>query len=187
MKSIWPAVLFLLTLSGCRLAMHDQPKHEPYEENTFFEDNRSARPLVSGTVPRGHLNADEVLHTARANGEIVNYYPFEISREWLMRGKERYEIYCSVCHGQTGDGLGMVVRRGFKQPVSFHEERLRNAAPGYFVDVINQGFGMMYPYKDRVSVKDRWAIAAYIQTLQLSQHASIEDVPEAKRKELNAE
>ncbi len=181
----WLSVLLLV--AGCRLAMHDQPKHEPLEKTSVFEDERVARPLVEGTVPRGHLNADTVLHTGRANGALVDYYPFEIDREWLTRGQQRYDIYCSVCHGKTGDGLGMVVRRGFKQPSSFHEERLLNMPAGYFVDVINQGFGAMYSYKDRVKPEDRWAIAAYIQTLQLSQNATIEDVPLAMRKDLKTE
>lgn len=149
--------------------MRNQPRYEPYEESNFFADGRSSRTPVEGTVAQGHLKEDELLHTGKIDGKLANVFPFAVSDSVMKRGQERFNIYCSPCHDMTGSGNGMVVKRGFKQPPSFHIDRLREAPAGYYFDVITNGFGKMYPYADRVSVEDRWAITAYIRALQLSQ------------------
>jgi hypothetical protein len=189
-----PTSLFFLLflLAGCGdtgidHGMERQPKNNPLTESHFFPDKRSARPLVPGTIPRGHLKDDPLLYTGKVNGKPSEIYPFPITKAILERGRERYDIYCSVCHDRVGTGRGMIVRRGFQQPPSFHSERLRKAAPGHYFDVITNGYGAMYPYNDRVSVPDRWAIAAYIKALQLSQDARPQDVPEAYRQTLDRE
>jgi len=176
------ACLFLT--AGCRQDMHDQPKFKTYRPNPFFADGRSARPLVEGTVARGNLQADEHLYQGKENGETAKNFPFPITEQILLRGQERFNIYCSPCHGQLGDGQGMIVQRGLKQPPSYHIERLREAPVGYFFTVISNGFGVMYDYSDRVSPRDRWAIIAYIRALQLSQHATLDDVPAEERPQL---
>lgn len=176
----------LLLLAGCRQDMQDQPKLQPFEASSFFADGRAMRPHVEGTVARGHLFEDEHLYTGRVAGELATAFPFEVTREVLERGRERYGIFCSVCHGLGGDGDGMVVQRGFKQPASFHEQRLRDQPPGYFFDVMTNGYGAMYDYSDRVPVRDRWAIAAYVRVLQASRTATLADVPAEERARLEA-
>jgi hypothetical protein len=171
-------------VTGCRQDMHDQPKFKPYRATSFFADDRSARPLVEGVVARGDLQEDEHLYKGRENGAPATTFPFPITLEVLQRGQERFNIYCSPCHGRLGDGEGMIVQRGLKHPPSFHIDRLREAPPGYFFTVISNGFGVMFDYADRVPVKDRWAIIAYIRALQLSQHATLEDVPAEQRQQL---
>lgn len=164
--------------------MHDQPRFEPLEVNTFFTDGRSQRPLLEGTVARGNLQEDEHLYQARENGEIAKTFPFPVTKEVLLRGQERFNIFCSPCHGGLGNGEGAIVQRGLKHPPSFHEERLRESPVGYFFTVISNGFGTMYDYSDRIPVNDRWAIIAYIRALQLSQRAALEDVPTEERQKL---
>ena len=161
----------LVAAAGCkREDMHNQPRHEWQESSEFVADGMSARPQVEGTVSQAQLTSDSpLLATRSADGAYAPQYPFEITRAALERGRQRYDIYCSMCHGQTGYGDGMIVRRGFAPPPSFHIERLRAAPPGYFVEVITHGFGAMYSYNDRVGPEDRWRIAAYVKTLQLSQ------------------
>lgn len=176
-----PPLLLLLCLAACRQDMHDQPRYEALERSTFFRDGRSARPLVPGTVARGRLELDEHLYEGRVAGELAETFPFPVTRQVLERGRERYDIYCSACHDRAGYGEGMVVKRGLKRPESFHVERLREAPPGYFFDVVTNGFGAMFDYSDRVAPRDRWAIAAYVRALQLSQAARLEDVPEPTR------
>jgi hypothetical protein len=166
---------------ACQQKMADQPRYEPLQKSDFFDDQRAARPLVEGTVARGHLNADEQLYTGKSDGEPAKTFPFPIDRQVLQRGEERFNIFCAPCHDRVGDGHGMVVRRGYRPPPSLHIERLRAAAPGYFYDVISHGFGSMPDYAAQISVRDRWAIVAYIRALQLSQNAAIGDVPEGKR------
>ncbi len=161
--------------------MHDQPKYIPLRESEFFGDARSARPLVQGVVARGQLHADALLYTGKVNGADTTEFPFPIDANVLARGRERFNVYCSPCHGRTGLGNGMVVQRGFRRPPSFHDQRLRDAAVGHFFDVITNGFGAMPDYAAQVRVTDRWAIAAYIRALQLSEHASLADVPAAER------
>ncbi len=161
--------------------MHVQPKYKPLAPTSFFDDGRSERPVVPGTVARGHLQIDEQLYTGKANGALAETFPFPITREDLARGRERFNIFCSPCHGRLGDGQGMIVQRGFPPPPSYHQDRLRQAPVGHFFDVITNGYGRMYSYASRVSPQDRWRIIAYIRALQLSQHATINDVPEEER------
>jgi mono/diheme cytochrome c family protein len=174
----------LLMVGGCVQVMAYEGKEEPLSESTFFLDGRSARPLESGTVARDLLPGDELLHTGQINGEPVDQFPFEITRQVLERGQERFNIFCSPCHGRTGNGEGMIVQRGFRPPPSYHIDRLRNAPAGHYFDVITNGFGAMASYASRVPEKDRWAIIAYIRVLQLSQNATIDDVPAAERDQL---
>ena len=152
--------------------MYDQPKTKPLARSTFFEDERGSRPLVEDTVARGELRADDLLETGMQGGKPSAVFPFPVTAEVLDRGEVKFNIFCSVCHGRLGDGEGMIVKRGFKRPPSFHTDRLRESAPGHFVDVMVNGFGAMYDYRGRISSEDRWAIAAYIRALQLSQHVS---------------
>lgn len=179
------ALLSSLFLSfGCRQDMHNQPKYKSLAYSDFFGDSRSARPLIDDTVARGHLNDDEHLYTGKVNGQMVDTFPFPITKEVLDRGQQRFNIYCTPCHDRTGKGEGMVVRRGFKPPPTFHQDRLRQASVGYLFDVVTNGFGAMAGYADQVPAKDRWAIIAYLRALQLSQNARIEDVPEQERNKL---
>jgi len=167
-----------LAATACRQDMHDQPRFEPLEKNNFYADGRSARPVIAGTVARGQLNIDDHFYTGKINGELATTFPFAITKEVLSRGRERYNIFCTPCHGALGYGNGMIVQRGFRPPPSFHIQRLREAPVGHSFDVMTNGLGAMYDYRDKVSPADRWAITAYIRTLQLSQNAAIEDVPE---------
>jgi mono/diheme cytochrome c family protein len=161
--------------------MRDQPKLKPFRASDFWGDRRSMRPPVDGTIARGHLRADTLLYTGKSAGKPVDQFPFALTAERLQRGRERFNIYCTPCHDYTGSGRGMIVQRGLKQPPSFHIDRLRNAPAGYFFDVITNGFGVMYDYSAQIKPEDRWAIVAYIRTLQLSQRASLSDVPPAER------
>jgi hypothetical protein len=172
----------LLAMAGCRQDMHNQPRYKPLAPTDFFGDGRSARPPVEGTVARGRLRIDKVLHTGKdADGADVTEFPFPITRNDLMRGQARFNIYCSPCHSRTGDGNGMVVRRGFRQAASYHTEKLMKAPVGHFFDVMTNGFGAMPSYASRVDPVDRWRIAAYIRVLQLSQNATIAEVPPDQR------
>ncbi len=168
-------------LSGCRLDMHDQPKFKPLRISDFYADLRSSRPLVEGTVARGHLNEDTYYYTGMVNGQPGNYMPFTPTRAVLDRGQERFNIYCSPCHARTGDGNGMIVQRGFRRPPSLHLDRLRQAPLGHFFDVMTNGFGAMPDYAAQVSPEDRWAIIAYIRALQLSQNATEDMIPSGER------
>jgi len=179
------AHLWLIVLSvACRQDMHDQPKYIPLRESTFFADQRSARPIIAGTVARGQLYEDTLLSTGRVNGADARVFPFPIDERVMARGRERFDIYCSPCHGRTGQGDGMVVRRGYRRPPSYHQDRLRDAPVGHFFDVMTNGFGAMPDYAAQIRVEDRWAIAAYIRALQLSEHATLADVPVAERNAL---
>lgn len=164
--------------------MHDQPRYKPYAQSDFWNDQRSARPLPEGTVARGHLRADSVFYKGKEGAAFTATFPVPVDEALLRRGQQRYNVYCSPCHGRTGAGNGVVVQRGFKQPVSLHIDRLRQAPPGYIFDVISNGFGGMQDYAVQVEVKDRWAIAAYIRALQYSQNAPLSEVPADKRGEL---
>ncbi len=167
------AALFA-ALAGCRQDMHDQPKFEPLEATALFADRSSARPLVAGTVARGQLREDQALFTGLEGDQFVSDLPLEMTAELVARGRTRYDAFCSPCHGLQGDGLGMIVRRGFKQPTSLHEQRLRDTPVGYFFDVMTRGFGQMSSYAAQVGPEDRWAIAAYIRALQLSRFTPVE-------------
>lgn len=163
--------LVLLTGAGCRQDMHDQPKYTAYKPSNFFADGRSARPVVEGTVAQGHLNEDELLHAGKVGGQPATLFPFAVDEALMRRGRERYDIFCSPCHGLAGEGDGMVVQRGYRRPPSFHVDRLREAPPGHLYDVITSGFGAMPDYAAQIPVRDRWAIVAYMRALQLSQNA----------------
>ena len=175
-----------LLLAGCRLDMHLQPKYLPYEPTDFFADGRSERQPVPGTIARGQLRLDELFYTGRENGVEANRFPFPITRADLERGRERYDVYCTPCHDYTGSGRGMIVQRGFPQPPSYHITRLREMPVGHFFQVMTNGFGAMYSYAARIEPADRWRIAAYIRVLQLSQNATIQDVPEDEKAKLAA-
>ena len=173
-----PLLLAALTvLVACRQDMHNQPKYRGLRASTFFADGSSARPLVEGTIARGTLQTDEAFFTCK-NGKVeVTEMPFPVDERVLDRGEQRFNIYCAPCHDKTGSGHGMVVQRGYRQPPSFHDDRLRTAAIGHFFDVMTNGFGAMPDYRVQISPRDRWNIAAYIRALQLSQHAAAADVP----------
>jgi mono/diheme cytochrome c family protein len=174
-------------LAGCRQDMHDAPRYEAFEASSELPDNRASRTPPAGTVARGWLRDDEALYTGKINGQTVDEFPFAIGREELTRGQQRFNIYCTPCHGRLGDGQGMVVQRGLRQAASYHQDRLRQEKLGYFYDVITNGFGAMQGYAEQIPVRDRWLIVAYVRTLQLSQHASVEDVPADRRGSLEPE
>ncbi len=162
--------LLALALGGCRNDMHDQAKTKPLRESPFFADHSSARPLPEGVVARGFLRADAVLYRGVGpDGKFVLDIPVPVTKQLLLRGRERFDIYCSPCHGRTGNGQGMIVQRGFKNPSTFHVDRLRNERAGYFFDVMTNGFGQMSSYASQIAPEDRWAIVAWIRTLQASQ------------------
>jgi mono/diheme cytochrome c family protein len=168
--------------AACRQDMHDQPKAKPQSKSDFFVDGRTGRLPVEGTVARGDLREDDHLYRGRVDGVFATTFPFKIDAALMERGRERYNIYCAPCHGQTGLGNGMVIQRGFKVPAANqHIERLRNAPVGYWFDVITNGFGVMFGYASQIPVKDRWAIIAYVRALQLSRNATLDDIPEAER------
>jgi hypothetical protein len=174
----------LLLLVGCRQEMANQPRFEPLEASSFFADGRASRPLVPGTVARGQLRLNTHLHEGKVDGSVADTLPFPLSHDLLMQGRERYGIFCSPCHDRTGAGQGLIVQRGFPRPPSFHTDRLREIAIGHFVEVMTEGFGIMPRYAAQLDSVERWAIAAYIRALQLSQHATIEDVPADRRSQL---
>jgi mono/diheme cytochrome c family protein len=173
--------LALLALAGCRQDMHDQPRFKPLAMSDFYADQRSARPPVEGAVARGQLHEDAYFYTGKIGNNPGDYLPFPASREVLERGQQRFNIYCAPCHSRMGDGNGMVVQRGFKQPPSYHIERLEKAPMGYFFDVMTNGFGAMPSYAAQIPERDRWSIVAYIRALQLSQHATQADVPAGQK------
>ena len=187
-------VLLLLVIGGCRYDMQDQPKMKPYRGTRFFGDGLSSRQPIQGTVARGFLRSDTAYYTGKKTGasspaasptpgtaqpgnaqaantypDDVDTFPFPVTKEIVMRGRERYNIFCSVCHGLTGNGDGMIVRRGFRRAASFNDDRLRQAPVGHFFDAITNGWGAMPSYASQIPVQDRWAIIAYIRALQLSQ------------------
>jgi hypothetical protein len=174
-------LLAALAVAGCRQDMHQAPRYDPLERSDFFADQRSARPLIEGTVARGFLREDAVYYTGRQGNVFVQRMPVEVTLDVVKRGQERYNIYCAPCHAQTGEGDGLIVQRGMKQPPSFHSERLRQQGDGYFYDVITNGFGAMQDYSSQIVPADRWAVVAYLRALQLSRAATIDDVPEGER------
>jgi mono/diheme cytochrome c family protein len=183
----WAGTLILITLAaaGCRNDMHQQPKYLPLEGSSFFSDGRSERPAIPGTVAHGELRTDELRYTGKINGVTADEFPFPITRDDLERGRERYNIDCSPCHDYTGSGHGVVVQRGLLQPPSYHSEKLVKMPVGHFFEVITNGYGQMYGYASRVTPDDRWRIAAYIRALQLSQNATLNDVPADQRQQLD--
>jgi hypothetical protein len=177
----------MLAPMGCkRDDMADQPRYDPLEPSQFFADGKSARPMVPGTVPRNRDLPSQARFQAEASGQEMTAFPIEVGLNELRRGQERYNIYCTPCHGFSGDGDGMIVQRGFTRPPSFHIDRLRNAPPGHVFNVITNGYGAMYSYAERVPVEDRWKIAAYIRALQFSRSANMNELPPEDRSHLQA-
>jgi hypothetical protein len=176
-----------LLLSGCRQRMADQPHYRPFEATDFFADGTSARPLVNGTIARGQWNTNDVVFSGRTNNQLVATIPIPLTPEILLRGKERYNIFCAPCHDEVGAGQGMIVRRGFTRPPSYHIDRLRDVPDGHFYDIMTHGFGRMPDYAAQIKVEDRWAIVAYIRALQLSQNSRSSDVPPEDLKKLQEE
>lgn len=176
--ALFVVFLLALLLCGCHQAMQEGSRLKPLESASIFADDRSSRSFVPGTVAR-----DDVVQAAPVAPDSM---PIRLTRVLLARGRERFDIYCRPCHGASGDGRGMIVRRGFSPPPSYHTDRLRNAPLSHFYDVITNGYGAMYPYGDRVKGDDRWAVAAYIRALQLSQHAPVAGLPDGDRTHVEA-
>ncbi len=183
--AVWVVILMAALSVACRQDMQDQPKYIPLRPSGFFADGRSERPLVEGTVARGHLDDDTAYYTGKGpDGKPLDTFPFTVTRDVILRGQDRFNIYCAPCHDRLGTGDGMVVRRGYRKPPSYHIDRLRQVPNGYIFDVITNGFGAMPDYSAQIPVADRWAIVSYVRALQLSQNASINDVPAANRGQL---
>ena len=183
-NTIWilTCLLTAVTLSACD-NMREGNRLKPYETTPFFEDGSTARPLIEGTVPRGFLREDKHLYEGKnPDGSFAAEFPFPVTEAVLARGKDRFNIYCIVCHGTTGAGDGMVVRRGFKVPNAYQVERLKNMPIGYFFNVMTEGFGVMSSYKTELTPEDRWAVAAYIRVLQRIDSASAPTAQPASQK-----
>jgi mono/diheme cytochrome c family protein len=177
LQSHWICTIALLFLvAGCD-DMSDGSRQKPLEGSAFFENGQLARHPVEGTIPRELPPAQ--FTTTRGPDGPIDAFPTPVTRETLRRGQQRYNIYCAVCHGATGEGDGMIVRRGLTRPPSFMEDRLMKAPASHFVEVITNGYGAMYSYSDRVNPEDRWAITAYVRALQFSQRADIKSLPPA--------
>jgi hypothetical protein len=178
------ACLLLVAAAGCRQNMHNQHKVKALGTSTFFADGQGARPIPAHTVARGDLREGFAFTGLGPDNKPVAEMPaeFKVTREFLLRGQERFNIYCSPCHDRVGTGHGMIVQRGYKPPTSYHIERLRTAPIGYFFNVITEGYGVMPTYAPQIPVADRWAIAAYIRVLQYSQNAKLAELPEADKK-----
>src|SRR5271163_1176321 len=181
LRKVLPAVIVLVGITvGCRQDMHIQPYYRPLSKSDFFADDRSARPPVEGAVARDD-HEDSYFYTGKIGTEDGDYMPFPVTKEVLDRGRERYNITCTPCHGRVGDGNGFIPSRGFRRPPSFHIDRLRKAPIGYFFDVDTNGYGVMPDYAAQVAPRDRWCIAAYIRALQLSQNATSAEVPAGQK------
>jgi mono/diheme cytochrome c family protein len=183
LSSMAVALAGLMLLTGCTRDWQSQPvsmwnesRYKPLEASPFFENGSSSQLPVPGTVARGQLRLNDALYTGRTNGVLVTTFPFPINQAVLVRGQERFNVYCSPCHGRDGRGQGMIVRRGFPPPPDYRIARLRNAPVGHFYDVMTNGYGVMYSYASRVTPQDRWAIAAYIRVLQRTQPGAPPDV-----------
>lgn len=171
--------------AGCTQDMYDQPRYEPLEASDFFDDGKAARHPVPGTIAGGQLWLTDAYFTGRSDEEFVESFPddprtkepFRLTLEQLQRGRERYDIFCSACHGWTGYGNGMVVQRGFPQPPSLHNAEIRDKPNGHYFEVISQGLRDMPAYRSSIQAGDRWAIIAYVRALQTSQHLPLDDAP----------
>jgi mono/diheme cytochrome c family protein len=183
------AVAACLLATGCRQNMHNQHKVKPLGPSTFFVDGQGARPIPAHTVARGDLREGVAFTGLGPDNKPVAQLPPEIplTRELLVRGEQRFNIYCSPCHGRLGDGNGMIVQRGYKRPTSYHIERLRAAPIGYFFNVITEGYGVMPTYAPQIPVHDRWAIASYIRALQYSRTAKLAELPPADQQRVQTE
>jgi mono/diheme cytochrome c family protein len=189
LRLVGVVLLSLLALMGCRRQqmMAHQPQYDPLEKSSAFADANSSRPVVEGTVAQGALDPTDVLLTGKVGDAFIDDFPLPLTPELMARGRERYNIYCSPCHGLAGYGDGMIVARGYRKPPSFHTDQLRSRSNGHLFDVITNGFGAMPAYRAQVRAEDRWAIVAYERALQVSQNASLADVPEADRATLDAD
>jgi len=182
LRKVLPALLALIAVTaGCRIDMHMQPYYRTMAKSDFFPDGRSARLPVEGTVARGDLREDTYFYTGKIGNNPGDYLPFPVTADVLARGRERFNINCTPCHGRVGDGNGFIPSRGFRHPPSYHIDRLRKVPLGYFFDVMTNGFGVMPEYGTQVAPRDRWCIAAYIRALQLSQNATSNDVPTGQK------
>ncbi|HEX5414100.1 MAG TPA: cytochrome c [Chloroflexota bacterium] len=176
--SIAVLVVLTLVLAACAQKMRDEPKLNPDEASAFFASGTSSQPPVPDTVARGYANTDVEFNTGKdAQGNLVTEFPFPITRPDLLRGQDRFNIYCSECHGRVGNGGGVVAFNGFPGPPSYAQDRLLNAPVGHFFDVMTNGYGRMPSYANQIPTRDRWDIAAYIRALQLSQHAEVSQLP----------
>ena len=180
------AAFCAFVLGGCdeaiRQDMANQPKNRPESASDFFSDGRSVRPLIDNTVAHGSI-ANDVYNVPK---DFAGFPPaLKVNEKLLLRGEERYKIFCAPCHGLQGDGLGMIAARGMKHPPSYHIDRLRQSPNGYYYDVITNGFGAMYSYSERIPPADRWAIIAYVRALQLSRNARAADLPPDLRQQLD--
>jgi mono/diheme cytochrome c family protein len=189
---IFLSVILLLT-TGCDIVplhMREQPRYEPLEASTFWPDGMASRPLPANTIPRGEwgeIKLNPVYYTGRiSEDEFVPEAPIDVDRTLLLRGQERYEIFCAPCHGQSGDGNGMIVQRGFNAPPSFYDQRLVDEADGYFYDAITNGFGAMYGYGSRIHPDDRWAIVAYVRAMQYSRNVVLDELPAEDREAIES-
>jgi mono/diheme cytochrome c family protein len=180
---LFTALLLVVFAASCRQDMQDQPKYKPLAPSRFFSDGKSARQLVEGTMP---YSPEGKATPPMADLSKMTTLPFALTPQVMDRGQERFNIYCSPCHGRLGYGAGMVVQRGFLAPPSFHIDRLRQAPLGHFYDVMTHGFGAMPSYADKVAPEDRWAVAAYLRALQLSQRATINDAPPEERAKIQS-
>jgi Cytochrome C oxidase, cbb3-type, subunit III len=170
------SLLAICATAGCRIDMHVQPRQNPLAKSDFFPDQRSARPLVEGTVAHGAYHENNYLYTGKMGNNPGDYMPFPVTAQVLARGRERFNIFCAPCHSRLGDGEGFIPSRGFsRKPPSFHIERLEKAPVGYIFGVITEGFGIMPDYASQIPPEDRWKIVAYVRALQLSQHATVAD------------
>ncbi|MGI8639080.1 MAG: c-type cytochrome [Pyrinomonadaceae bacterium] len=201
---------FCLLAGGCRYDMQDQPRYKAFKKSEFFSDDKAMRDLPEGTVARGNLREDKAFYTGKKENagttapavtttdaagntlvtsfpDAIEEFPVPVTKELLDRGEERYKIFCIVCHGPVGKGDGMIVRRGFPQPPTYHDDRLRNAPVGHFYDVMTNGWGKMNSYASQIPPADRWAIVAYIRALQISQNPNgMSPLPTAKINEGNS-
>lgn len=178
------ATAALTLLAGCHMDMWVQPKVVPYQPSEFYTDGQSMRPPVAHTVDRTHFWTDSGRYTGYEGRKMIDTIPIKLGRQDVMRGQERFNIFCSPCHGALGNGMGMIAMRGLsarRQPASYHTDRLRKMPIGHFYDVITNGYGVMYSYASRIEPDDRWRIAAYVRILQRSQNAKLTDIPEDKR------
>jgi mono/diheme cytochrome c family protein len=191
-RALLTGALLAAALCGCRQDMHDMPRKKPQAASVFFKDGKVARNFVPGTIPHGPsddlhtddnrwLAEDAAFYTGKLDGKPVETFPLKVDAALLARGRARFEVSCTPCHGFLGNGDGTVVARGMKRPPSYHIERLQKSPPGYFYDVITNGFGAMYDQADRINPKDRWAIVAYVRALQLSQNVKFDELSAQER------
>jgi mono/diheme cytochrome c family protein len=178
------AAMIVTALAGCHGDMYDQPRYDPLEKSDFFADGRASRPVVTGAIARGDLRDDEPFYSGKQDGKLVEKPPIEINPALVERGRQRFNIFCTPCHGRAGYGDGMIVRRGFRQPPTYHSDRLRGVPIGHFFDVMTNGFATMPDYAEQIPVRDRWAIAVYVRALQLSQYAQLDALDDAERQRL---